>query len=263
VGLADLTFASLQATEGSRDLLRKVFALRAERIVQLHAGGRLGWIRATGARVRLVESVEANLLPRRAQWDDIQNDLVPEIAELFVDWAWTHIDMQDSACRAFRVPADADHAGMQFTLLLMVKAWLRGSTFKTMSEECVMSMNDLLGVHSSVITFALQTLVEQGTSLLGQCIESRGGVLSSVVVDFPSYLRYGVSTPTGRTLAARGVRHRRAYVLLGEYVHSNSIATSSTSDLHKTLLHSLEVHQETWETLLGRLVYLNTVTDLQ
>ena len=90
VQVADDTFASSQATlESSRQLLRDVFALRARRICEMRPSGRLQWIRDTGARVRLLESVEKDLLPLRDAWDDIADPIERGFVDTMLQWAWT------------------------------------------------------------------------------------------------------------------------------------------------------------------------------
>jgi helicase len=81
--LADQTFASRQASEISKQLLRDVFMLRAQRVFALKANGRLDWVRGTGTRVRMVDIVEAGLLPMRLTWDDVV-DPIDESLGLFV-----------------------------------------------------------------------------------------------------------------------------------------------------------------------------------
>ena len=48
INLADQTFASRQANEASKQLLRDIFRLRAQRVSNLRATGRLAWIKGPG-----------------------------------------------------------------------------------------------------------------------------------------------------------------------------------------------------------------------
>jgi hypothetical protein len=63
VELADQTFAAQNANPLSQAVLRTVFQLRATRVANTQTAGRLGWIRETGARMRMIETVE----PRRGR----------------------------------------------------------------------------------------------------------------------------------------------------------------------------------------------------
>jgi hypothetical protein len=49
-------------------VLRSVFALRASRLVALRVDGKITWARQTWARVRLIDSVEQELLPCCSDW---------------------------------------------------------------------------------------------------------------------------------------------------------------------------------------------------
>lgn len=98
--LADQTFASIQSDSVSKKLLQNVFELRARRVVGIRTAGRLGWIRETGARARILDAVESDLLPRRSTWDDLIDPIDPGFVSLILDWAWR----QGSYSRRFVTP---------------------------------------------------------------------------------------------------------------------------------------------------------------
>lgn len=262
VELADETFASQQATNESKELMRTVFKLRAERIGQVHATGHLAWIRSTGTRIRILDLVERDLLGRRPRWDDVSAILDVQLIETFLDWAWPLPEMQSAVRDGFRIGPGADLAPARGKLSYIVWNWLSGARFAEMAASAALSIDDLLSVHATVIAFTLQTLVEQGIAILGKFVESRGEVLSPAVVEFPMHLRFGVSTPAGRQLAAHGVRHRSAFVSLGQYAHDNSIAFTPFESFKEYLRASLTIHEREWRARLGDLVYQNTATDL-
>ncbi len=85
--LAEQTYAAQQAQEKTTALMRQVFELRAQRIVGIRAANRLGWVRETGARARMLDSVESSLLPARDRWDDIDTPADPRLIEALVGWA--------------------------------------------------------------------------------------------------------------------------------------------------------------------------------
>jgi superfamily II DNA/RNA helicase len=213
--LADQTFASRQTDAASKQLLRDVFGLRARRVSALHAAGRLGWIRETGTRVRMVDVVENGLLPMRPTWDDISDPADASFINPILEWAWAQHELQEAARDAFRIGAEFDVNSVREPFFLTVTLWLSGASFVQIAERASLSVDDLLGVHSRVLTFALQTIVEQGITLLQKLLESREQTAAPVVLQFPEHLRFGVPTTAGCVLAANGVRHRRAFVAIG------------------------------------------------
>lgn len=260
--LSDQTFASSQATNESKALLRTVFRLRAERVAALHATGRLHWIRSSGAKVRLVERVETDLFGRRPQWDNVTTPLDPELFQTIMRWAWTLPDVQVAAREAFRIAPNADTAPAFEKTFSIAWGWLTGRRFREIAADASLSIDDLLGIHTTLIGFALQTIVEQGLSLLAKSIEASSGVLAPAVVNFPNNLRFGVPSDAGRLLAMAGIRHRSAYVALGHYVQENAIPLAPFSQLKESLRASMVVQESAWRERLGALVYQNTLRDL-
>ena len=59
-GIVQQTYAAQQAGPDATALMRQVFELRASKLAAIRRAGRLGWIRETGARPRMLESVVAN-----------------------------------------------------------------------------------------------------------------------------------------------------------------------------------------------------------
>jgi replicative superfamily II helicase len=64
----DQTFAVQRANPNTKALLRNVFELRARRIAGFGSSNRLGWIRSSGARPRLIDTVESSLLAANVKW---------------------------------------------------------------------------------------------------------------------------------------------------------------------------------------------------
>jgi hypothetical protein len=94
--LSGQTFAARQAELDSLALMREVFELRARRMVAIRAAGRLGWIRETGTRTRMLDSVELSLLPLRETWDDITTPTDPELIDALLTWAWDLPEMKEA-----------------------------------------------------------------------------------------------------------------------------------------------------------------------
>ena len=84
-----------------------------------------------------------------------------------------------------------------------------------MASELGMPVDDLLHVYTLALSYAFQTIVEQGLAILAKVLESQGRVLSPTAAGFPELLRFGVPSETACILGSEGVRHRSAQVALG------------------------------------------------
>lgn len=259
--LADQTFASRQTDEGSKQLLRDVFGLRAQRITALHAAGRLGWVRETGTRARMVDVVETGLLPMRPTWDDVLDPADPSFVNPILEWAWTQLELQEAAREAYRIEAEVDVNSLREPFFLAVKLWLSGASFMQIAEGANLSVDDILGVHSRVLAFALQTIIEQGIALLEKLLQSRAQTIAPVVIQFPEHLRFGVPTVAGCSLAAGGLTHRPAFVAIGNAPELRGFNTEDRVGLFAAAQNLIEQDREGWRARLGGLVFENTVRD--
>ncbi|MEM5428548.1 hypothetical protein [Cupriavidus oxalaticus] len=138
--------------------------------------------------------------------------------------------------------------------------WMRGSQYREIADRVGMPMDDLLGVCTQGISYSLQTIVEQGVSLLEKKLERDGNVLAEGVRSFPEHLRFGVPNAAARLLAASGLRHRRACTQLGIALQAQPVV--SPTQVRTDALASLRAHADAWRTHLGELAYQNTLSDL-
>lgn len=113
-----------------------------------------------------------------------------------------------------------------------------------------------------MISYVLQVAVEQGVGLLKKLLEASEHELSQAVVAFPEHLRFGVPTPAAKVLAAGGVRHRRAAVVLGRSPELGPQHGNDRAAVFATARHLLD-DRERWLPAMGRLVLENTLKDLK
>lgn len=254
--LSSKTFAARQAEPDSLALMREVFGLRARRVAAIRSTGHLDWIRETGTRARMLDSVETSLLPLRERWDDISEPTDPEIIEAMLTWAWEQPDMKEAVSEAYRgaAPTRDDFAEM-------LTMWLKGKPLVEMATSAGLNIDIMLGVHSRILNYVLQVAVEQAISLLRKFLEASEKELAPAVIEFPEHLRFGVPTRGARVLAAGGVRHRRAAVVLGQSPEVSAIAVENREQIFSTVRHLLE-DRDRWLPRLGRLVLDNTIEDL-
>jgi hypothetical protein len=143
----------------------------------------------------------------------------------------------------------------------IVGAWLDGRPLVDIAAESSLTVDEMLAVHATVITYELQTAIEQGIALLRKFCEASGQAVSTNVVEFPDHLRFGVPTPAGRILGG-AIRHRRAAVALGT---SRELAGPASVDRDDVFGRAREllVDTERWLPVLGSLVLENTIADLE
>jgi hypothetical protein len=259
IRLADQTFASQQSDDASKQLLQQVFELRARRVVGIRTAGRLDWIRETGARPRMLDSVEGGLLAQHPTWHDVSDPLDPSVVSIMLEWAWGQTDVQEALREAHRLDDNADTSALKQSFFDTVNAWLRGSRFREIARVANLDLDDLLGVHGRIVSYVLQTVIEQGVSLLAKLLEGKGQVLAPAVVAFPEHLRFGVPTGAARILASAGIRHRSAAINLGIALRNSG---EDRAILLTTARSSLLAYQPQWEERLGTLVFNNTLSDL-
>lgn len=257
--LAAETFAAARATEQERQLLFSVFQLRAQRLVEMRASGRLSLAQETSARPRLVDAVLDGLLPRYTDWESIESPLDPDLVRLVVDWALEQPGFTREAETVYRRTDVTDLAASLSGLLL---AWLEGLPFTALAARAGVSIDVLLRIHAKLVLFDLVTLVEQAVAILQQHLTSEGVTLASAVTSFPDFLRFGVSTAAARELMAKGVRHRAAAVKLGAHSAMSWPGNLLSLSTPWTIARDLLADTDTWLPRLGDLVYQRTVADV-
>ena len=248
VQLADQTFASRQADSESKTLLRDVFKLRARKVVEIRTAGRIRWIRETGARVRMLDLVERELLPKRLIWDDVADPIDTALVGTLIEWAWIQGEMQEAVRETYQLEEDADTSPVKESFVNMVNVWLYGGRFVEIAARSQLTVDKLLRVHAGAQLFVLQTIIEQGIALLSKLLESQGKSLAPAILQFPEHLRFGVPTEAARILASEGVRHRRAAVDLGTTADLTSIRVKNKRTVCSTAKRLLMADRESWIT---------------
>jgi hypothetical protein len=54
----------------------------------------------------MLDSVEANLLPRRDAWDGIADPIDPAVVTVMLEWAWTQPDLLAAIREAYRLEGE-------------------------------------------------------------------------------------------------------------------------------------------------------------
>lgn len=262
VQLASQTFASLQADAESKSLMNDVFELRARRVLEIRSAGRLGWMRETGTRARMLDTVENGLLPMRDAWNNVVDPTDAGFVNVVLEWAWTQRDLQSAIRKAYRIEDNVNTNSVRLSFFESVSLWLSGSTFEEMASRSTLDIDDILAMHSQVVAYTLQTLVEQAIALLSKLLESRELIIAPAVVKFPEHLRFGVPTSAACVLANGAVRHRRAAVALE---NTDELRASPLDDRLSICLRAQRIlvrDHEAWQAHLGRLILENTLQDL-
>ncbi len=261
--IADQTFASQETDTQSRTLLRNVFGLRAQRMNELSAAGRLPWIKETGARPRMLTLVENGLLPMRDRWDDIENVIDPGTLDLFLGWAWNLPEIAELIRQTYQLDSDDPIEPQKQSFFAAVRRWLNGSNFVEMSQDAGLSVDDMLSVHSRLISFGLQTIIEQAVALLEKLLLARNQILSLAALELPENLRFGAPDKHSCMLASWGMRHRRAYASIGRSLREVGVGTQNRNAMFQAARASLRAFASDWRAYLGDLVFENTESDIE
>jgi hypothetical protein len=263
LAIAEQTFAYEYTAEEGRSLLREVIRLRSDRILTIRNAGRLEWVRSTGARPRMIELVESKLLPAFLRWQEVTDPLDPELVDAIVAWAWRLPEVQETARRHFGLERRAALAEPQERFGRALQSWLRGATHREIAQVIGADVSQWLSIYTGVVAYAFQTVAEQGVALLDQLLLSRDQEPAPAVHAFTEHLRFGVPTRTGLALASAGVRHRKAYVAVGDAIDATDAEGVSVNELARDLSERLQIGRAAWQERLGELVYGNTITDLE
>lgn len=197
----------------------------------------------------------------RSDWDKEVDPLSHEVRNDILQWAWSHTELKTDLRSCFRLDDGVDVETVKGIFFEIVRLWMGGIRFREIAVQVGLTVDDVLAIHMRGITFSLQTLVEQGLSLLAKRLESDGIEMAEGFVSFPEHLRFGAPNAAARVLASKGVRHRTACVQLGTALVNNNVAGSSDVVL-RSAANSLDSYPDQWRTALGHLVYKHTVKDL-
>jgi helicase len=262
VNLADQTYAARGASAGSGELLRTVFRLRATQVATIHAAGRLSWIRESGAKMRMIATVANDLEPLFTGWETIVDPVDAQFVEAMLKWAWDHGDLKETLREVYRLDNAADLLTIQESFFKIVRSWIAGDTYPGIAAISGRDVDDVLAIQTRVISYGLQTAIEQALALIAKLLESQGRALAPAIISFPDCLRFGVPTIAGCALANGGVRHRRAAILLGASPQVQAVVAGGRALLLATASQVLRQDAGGWRTRLGSLVYENTLTDV-
>jgi superfamily II DNA/RNA helicase len=263
VELADQTFTAQSASEPSREVLRTVFRLRAARVAGIRTAGRLGWVRQTGAKMRIIGTVETDLVNTFGEWETLDNATDDEFVNVLLAWAWAHGYLADDIRKVYRLRAEDDLSGARNSFFAIVHRWLAGDTYAEIAAAAGIDVDDVLAVHTGAISYGLQSVVEQGVSLIAKLLESQGRTLSPAVRVFPDHLRFGVPTAGACALSIFGIRHRRAAILLGNTSEVQVSAGDGRARLFEIVAQILAGDEQGWRGRLGALMYENTLVDVR
>ena len=256
VGLASETFASRQARDDEIRFMEAVFENRASRVTSVRGLGRLSWVKETGARLRLLASVEADLLPIAEDWSVIDSPFAEELIGGVLDWATALPDVNEAISKAYR----DDEVGTEQVRQLLVW-WLQGLPHSQVATRAELAVDRWLGIHTSLFSYTLQMAIEQGIVLLKRLVEAEGGMVSSSVVAWPEHVRFGVPNAPATLLLAGGIRHRRGAVALAEAPEIRNFTYDDAEEVTR-IARDLVLDRERWVPELGSLVWRHTAQDL-
>jgi helicase len=253
------TFAYTRSDAGQKALLNRVFLSRASRLTSLSQSNRIGWLRDSGVRARLVSSVETQLLPAAPDWTGIVASSTRELIDTLLAWCILQPEVRSAMREKFRLKATEDLGPKEALFKTIVSLWLGGARFGEIAADTGIDINDVLAIHSGAIAFALQTTVEQGVAILSHLLAEDGVVLSEAITAFPDRLRFGSQNDSAVSLMQGGIRHRSAAIALAE---DPVISEADAPHLVSTALRVLQTNRRDLVNRLGELVVERTEADL-
>lgn len=197
-----------------------------------------------------------------AAWETLDNPTDEQFVNVILQWAWDHGYLADDIRKAYRLEAKADLADVRDSFFAIVRRWLMGDTFAEIAVASATAVDDTLAIYTGAISYGLQTIVEQGISLLSKILESQGRVLAESVRSFPEHLRFGAPTVGACVLSKSGIRQRRAAILLGTTQEVTLAVGSARAMLFNTVRQLLQGDEAGWRDRLGTLMYENTIADV-
>ena len=210
----------------------------------------------------MVSKVENSLLLAQIASDEITDANLQALVAILVEWGFSFPELQQTLREAYEFDDDANIDVLRGRFQELIQAWLSGKRFVVMASELGMPVDDLLHVYTLALSYAFQTIVEQGLAILAKVLESQGRVLSPTAAGFPELLRFGVPSETACILGSEGVRHRSAQVALGT---QREVISESFSDRLSVCASARQVlldDEDEWKSRLGELVFQNTLLDL-
>lgn len=259
--VAQSTYAAHLLDEDDSKLLNAVFSLRAEKVATLVERGQLGWVRDTGARIRMVDSVVSGLLDSVEDWSIFDSPTDPALMDAFYGWASSAGEFEDAIRTVFRLDAGAKMDQQKKSVRTQLIAWIEGKTYGEMATALGSDVDSMLAVQAQVIGYALQTIIEQAVALLEVLLREREQVLPAIVSRLPEHIRFGVPTREAVLLGSAGVRHRRACVLLGDAI-AEADPTLDPSSIVEVAREAVTEAHDYWSETLGPLVWSRTRADL-
>ena len=256
-GIIDNTYAASAADDAQVGLLRTVASLRATRLYELRARGRLPVSRSSGLRPRMVETVLDDLRVRFTGWGAVESSSDPEMISAVLDWALTRPEFSESVANIFRQEEIEAAPGI---IQQLVTTWLEGSTYADIAAAVGFDVDDLLRLHAKLVQFDLLTLVEQAVAVLTWEAEESGVELAPAVRTLPESLRFGATSSIAIGLMLGGLRHRRAAIELA--ADQRVAATLLGRDWRNQIRDLLQIEKLTWTSRLGELVYARTLEDV-
>lgn len=262
VNIANQTYAAQAVGEASGELLRNVFRLRAARVASICAAGRIEWIRSTGAKLRLLATVENDLAPLFQDWETLTDPIDDVFIGIMLEWAWNDGNLAETIKDAYRLEEGVSVDTVRASFFTTVRRWIAGDTYPQIAAASGQEIDDILAIQTRAVSFGLQTVIEQGVALIAKLLESQGRAVSPAITIFSDCLRFGVPTIAACALCAAGARHRRAAILLATNVNVAGSVEVGRVFLLAVASQVLRQDATGWRARLGDLVYENTLADV-
>ena len=120
----------------------------------------------------MIDTVETDLVNAFGEWETLEIPTNDQFVNVILDWAWAH-GYRTTSARFIGLELGAMLTAFEI-LFSIVRRWLAGDSYAEIAGASGTDLNEVLAIHTGAISYALQSVVEQGVSLLEKLLESQG-----------------------------------------------------------------------------------------
>jgi len=256
--VAQETFAARNASSDEVSLLVNLVSLRSERLIYIRNVCGIGWVK--GAVKPRLNDILSKIVDGYDGWSTLLQPTDYEFVSYLSRKAFLIPGFESQIISVIPDRMKSDNLDLPRFIADIVFLWISGLPFCEVAGRLSLDIDLLLRLHKSIVEKFFADFVEQVICYARMLHEVGELEVSDIVLDFPSFLRFGVPVEEARSLLANGLRHRRAAVELGmdQVMRSRAVVDEVWS-----VAWNLLQDEDRWRDRLGAMVYERTVEDVE
>lgn len=256
--VAQETFAARNASSDEVSLLVNLVSLRSERLIYIRNVCGIGWVKRA-AKPRL-NDILSKIVSDYGGWSTLLQPTDYEFVSYLSQKAFLIPGFESQIMSAIPDRMKSDNLDLPRFIADIVFLWISGFTFCEAAKRLSLDIDLLLRLHKSIVEKLFADFVEQVICHVRMLHEVGELEVSDLVLDFPSFLRFGVPVEEARDLLANGLRHRRAAVELGL---NDTMRSRGVFDEVWSVAWNILQDEDRWKHRLGVMVYERTLEDVE